>query len=199
MVGKKICVIIEFGLFGFFEFFVGECVLMIYVYGVYEGKMLEWIEKIVNTFEFEEMVVLGVFWIFEIVVLIFEVFFVNEYEMVYLFEDFDVLIDEFSGTTLDVGSFRVIDVERMEIVVYVIVCFVCVFVMNDKVDVLCLDVEGGKFVVKEFVKCFMNENYGLERCEFGKKFLYGEEASAFGFGEFFVDLVVLLFCYFDVL
>jgi nicastrin len=199
LAGKKIRAIIELGPLGFSESFVGERVPTIYVHGAHEGKMLERIEKIANTFEFEETAALGVPRILETAAPTFEALLANEYETAYLSEDPDAPIDELSGTTLDAGSFRAIDAERMETVVHVIARLVRALATNDKVDAPRLDVEGGKLAVKELAKCLTNENYGLERCELGKKFLYGEEASAPGLGESFVDPVALPSRYPDAL
>ena len=199
LAGKKIRAIIELGPLGFSESFVGERVPTIYVHGAHEGKMLERIEKIANTFEFEETAALGVPRILETAAPTFEALLANEYETAYLSEDPDAPIDELSGTTLDAGSFRAIDAERMETVVHVIARLVRALATNDKVDAPRLDVEGGKLAVKELTKCLTNENYGLERCELGKKFLYGEEASAPGLGESFVDPVALPSRYPDAL
>jgi nicastrin len=161
--------------------------------------MLQRIEKIANTYEFQVTAELGVPRVLENSAPTFAGLFASDYETAYLSEDPDTLIDDLSGTALDAGSLRVVDAERLETVAHIIARLVRALTTNDKVDAPRLDVEGGKLAVKELAKCLTNENYGLDRCALGKKFLYGEDTSAPGLGESFVDPVVLPSRYPDAL
>ena len=173
LAGRKIRAIIELGPLGFSESFVGERTPTIYVHGAHEGNMLRRMQMIADTFEFEETAELGAPKVMETSASTFSLIQADDFESAYLSEDPDAPIDALSGTFMDAGQVRVVNVRRMESVVHVIARLIRQLALTDPNAEPHVDIPSSVSAVNKLSQCLTSDDFGLSACERGNKYLAG--------------------------
>ena len=179
LAGRKIRAIIELGPLGFSESFVGERTPTIYVHGAHEGNMLRRMQMIADTFEFEETAELGAPKVMETSAPTFSLIQADDFESAYLSEDPDAPIDALSGTFMDAGQVRVVNVRRMESVVHVIARLIRQLALTDPNAEPHVDIPSSVSAVNKLSQCLTSDDFGLSACELGNKYLAGDTTKKY--------------------
>ena len=190
LAGRKLRAVIELGPMGMSNSFEAGKMPALFVHGPHIDEVSKKISQYADTYEFDVTFKKGMAKILDSSEPSFESVRGLAYDAVYISEDRDQTSDPLSGTHLDVGVSRSIDVDRMGDAVRSIARLIGTYVFRNTNssyathdgDIVAntFDDAAGRATVIELSKCLADQRYGLDKCSSGLRLINEKTVSRLG-------------------